>query len=275
MRRANHGETALEIAETLGPPPGLEGRAHVRGYYGTLSHNAKAVYQRYLGWFDANPAHLQPLPPEAAAMRYVEFMGGVDAVLEKVQASIDAGDYRWAAQVLDHAVFAAPERTDVARLQADVLEQLGYRAESGPWRDFYLTGAQELRHGAPRLPGSMASSVDVLRAMTTEMLVDLMAVRLDGARATPLLLNLTVTDTGDRGVVGLDHGALRFTPGRHDTGATVTLTLPHLALARLVSGHVTLDDLGDEATVSGDRTALVRLLDTLDHFDASFAIVTP
>ena len=122
-------------------------------------------------------------------------MGGVDAVLEKVQASIDAGDLRWAAQVLDHAVFAAPERDDVRLLQADVLEQLGYRAESGPWRDFYLTGAQELRHGAPHLGGSLASSVDVLRAMTTEMLVDLMAVRLDGVRAHPLLLNLTVTDT--------------------------------------------------------------------------------
>src|SRR3954447_3573001 len=188
MRRANHGETALEIAETLGPPPGLEDRAHVRGYYGTLSHNAKAVYQRYLGWFDANPAHLHPLPPEDAAQRYVAFMGGVDAVLEKVQASIDAGDHRWAAQVLDHAVFAAPDRDDVRLLQADVLEQLGYRAESGPWRDFYLTGAQELRHGAPHLGGSLASSVDVLRAMTTEMLVDLMAVRLDGARAAALVL---------------------------------------------------------------------------------------
>jgi alkyl sulfatase BDS1-like metallo-beta-lactamase superfamily hydrolase len=275
MRRANHGETALEIAETLGPPPGLEGRAHVRGYYGTLSHNAKAVYQRYLGWFDANPAHLHPLPPAVAATRYVEFMGGVDAVLDKVQASIDAGDYRWAAQVLDHTVFAAPERTDVKLLQADVLEQLGYRAESGPWRDFYLTGAQELRHGAPHLGGSMASSVDVLRAMTTEMLVDLMAMRLDGARAVPLLLNLTVTDTGDRGVVGLDHGALRYTAGRHDAAATVELALAHLALARLVSGHVTLDELGEEAAVSGDRAVLVGLLDTLDHFDASFDIVTP
>jgi alkyl sulfatase BDS1-like metallo-beta-lactamase superfamily hydrolase len=275
MRRANHGETALEIAETLGPPPGLEDRAHVRGYYGTLSHNAKAVYQRYLGWFDANPAHLHPLPPEDAATRYVEFMGGVDAVVEKVQASIDTGDLRWAAQVLDHAVFAAPDRTDVTLLQADVLEQLGYRAESGPWRDFYLTGAQELRHGAPHLGGSLASSIDVLRAMTTEMLVDLMAVRLDGARATPLLLDLTVTDTGDRGVIGVDHGALRFTPGRHDAAASVSLALDHLALARLVSGHVTLDELGEDATVIGDRAALVGLLDTLDHFDASFAIVTP
>jgi alkyl sulfatase BDS1-like metallo-beta-lactamase superfamily hydrolase len=202
-------------------------------------------------------------------------MGGVDAVVEKVQASIDAGDYRWAAQVLDHAVFAAPDRDDVKLLQADCLEQLGYRAESGPWRDFYLTGAQELRHGAPHLGGSLASSVDVLRAMTTEMLVDLMGVRLDGARAESLLLNLTVTDRDDRGVIGLDHGALRFTRGRHDDAATVGLALPHLALARLASGLADLDALADEATVTGDRAGLERLLGTLDTFDASFAIVTP
>jgi alkyl sulfatase BDS1-like metallo-beta-lactamase superfamily hydrolase len=275
MRRANHGATAAEIAETLGPPPGLETTAHVRGYYGTLSHNAKAVYQRYLGWFDANPAHLHPLPPEDAARRYVEFMGGIDAVLEKVQASIDAGDHRWAATVLDHAVFAAPDREDVRLLQADVLEQLGYRAESGPWRDFYLTGAQELRHGAPHLGGSMASSVDVLRAMTTEMLVDLMAVRLDGARAAAVVVNLTVTDRDEHGVIGVDHGAMRWTPGRHDDAATVALALPHLALARLVSGLVGLDDLTGEAAVTGDRAALDLLLAALDRFDASFPIVTP
>jgi alkyl sulfatase BDS1-like metallo-beta-lactamase superfamily hydrolase len=275
MRRANHGETASEIAETLGPPPGLEDRAHIRGYYGTLSHNAKAVYQRYLGWFDANPAHLHPLPPVEAASRYVEFMGGIDAVVEKVQGSIAAGEYRWAAQVLDHAVFAAPDRTDVKLLQADVLEQLGYRAESGPWRDFYLTGAQELRHGAPHLGGSMASSVDVLRAMTTEMLVDLIAVRLDGAAAAPVMVNLTITDRRDIGVVGIDHGAVRFTAGRHDAGATVALAVTHLGLARLASGQTSLDELGDEATVSGDRAALDALIASLDRFDASFAIVTP
>ncbi|MGZ6931465.1 MAG: alkyl/aryl-sulfatase [Acidimicrobiia bacterium] len=276
MRRANHGATALEIAEELGPPPGLEDRAHVRGYYGTLSHNAKAVYQRYLGWFDANPAHLEPLPPVDAARRYVEFMGGADAVLEKVAGSIAAGDYRWAAQVLDHVVFAEPDRTDARLLQADVLEQLGYRAESGPWRDFYLTGAQELRNGVPHLGGSMASSVDVLRAMTTEMLVDLMGVRLDGGRAAPLVMNLSVTDRDERGVVGVAHGALRFTPGRHDDAATVGLAIVHLALARLASGLVTLADLDPaDATVTGDRAALERFLATLDTFDASFPIVTP
>ena len=278
MRRANHGATPLEIAEDLGPPPGLEDRAHIRGYYGTLSHNAKAVYQRYLGWFDANPAHLEPLPPSAAAAKYVEFMGGIDAVIEKAQTSIAAGEYRWAAEVLNHAVFAAPDREDVRLLQADVLEQLGYRAESGPWRDFYLTGAQELRHGAAHLGGSMASSPDVLRAMTTEMLVDLMGVRLDGTRAAPIRFDLTVTDRGDRAAVAVAHGALHATFGRHhvDGDADAAVVLTHLALAQLASGRVELTELdAEDLVITGHADAFAQLIATLDEFDASFAIVTP
>ncbi len=278
MRRANHGETPLEIAETLGPPPGLDDRFHVRGYYGTLSHNAKAVYQRYLGWFDGNPAHLHQLPPVAAATRYVEFMGGADAVLERVRTCIADGDYRWAAQVLDHVVFAEPEHREAQLLQADVLEQLGYASESGPWRDFYLTGAQELRHGAAQLHGAMASSLDMLRAMTTEMLIDLIGVRLDGGRVGDerLRINLTVRDRDERWLVGLEHGAIHGTPGRHDPDAEITLEIDHLALACLASGTTTLDQLDPaDLTVTGDRSRLERFVGNLDAFDASFAIVTP
>jgi alkyl sulfatase BDS1-like metallo-beta-lactamase superfamily hydrolase len=277
MRRANHGETPLEIAEALGPPPGLDDRFHVRGYYGTLSHNAKAVYQRYLGWFDANPAHLHSLPPVDAARKYVEFMGGADAVIEKAQGSIAAGEYRWAAEVLNHVVFAEPDHREAQLLQADVLEQLGYRAESGPWRDFYLTGANELRHGAPHLGGSMASSLDVLRAMTTEMLVDLMGVRLNGDRVgtSEVTINLTVTDDDQRGAIGVRHGALHFTPGRHVPDAAVTLAVTHLGLARLASGLVAPAELGvEDLAVTGAADALDRFLGWLDTFDASFAIVT-
>ncbi len=298
MRRANHGETALEIAEDLTGPPGLDDRFHIRGYYGTLSHNAKAVYQRYLGWFDANPAHLHPLPPVDAAVRYVEFMGGADAVIEKVRECIGAGDFRWAAQVLDHVVFAEPDHRDARLLQADVFEQLGYASESGPWRDFYLTGAHELRHGPTRIGGSMASNVDVLRAMTTEMLVDLIGVRLNGDRvqARRFRINLTITPPADSssapgtpgtpdpgtpnpptiGTIGVEHGALHFTPDRHDPAAPCALTASHLVFAQLASGLVTLD-AGDPGalTVTGDRTELEDLLALLDTFDASFAIVTP
>ncbi len=275
LRLANQGATPLEIAEMLPPPPGLEDRAHVRGYYGTLSHNAKAVYQRYLGWFDANPAHLEPLPPEDAARRYVEYMGGVDAILEKVRASIDAGDERWAAELLNHVVFAAPDRRDAQLLQADVLEQLGFRAESGPWRDFYLTGAQELRHGVPDLGGAMTAGIDVLRAMTTEMLVDQIGVRLDGVRSRPVTIGLTVTDREEIGTIGVAHGALSWTPGRHAEEADAILALPHLALAQLAGGRATLDELGDAVAVTGARDAVMDLLSWLDTFGTSFPIVTP
>ncbi len=275
MRRANQGATAIEIAETLEAPPGLEGRAHVRGYYGTINHNAKAVYQRYLGWFDANPAHLHPLPPTDAGTRYVEYMGGVDAVLEKVQGSIDAGDYRWAAQVLDHVIFAAPHRSDALLLQADVFEQLGYTAESGPWRDFYLTGAQELRHGVPDLRGATAAGLDMLRAMTTEMLVDLMAVRLDGTRAEALTLDLTVADRDEIGALGIDHGVVHYSPGVHHASADVGMSLDHLDFARLASGRASLAEVGAGVTITGDRDRLDAFLGWLDYFDASFAIASP
>ena len=275
MRRANHGATAAEIGETLEPPPGLEDRAHVRGYYGTLNHNAKAVYQRYLGWFDANPAHLHPLPPAEAAIRYVEFMGGLDAVLEKVQGSIAAGDYRWAAQVLDHAVFAAPDREDVKLLAADVLEQLGYVSESGPWRDFYLTAAQELRHGAPNLRGASASSIDLLRAMTTDMLLDLLGVRLDGLRAGTMTVNLTIRDQDERVAIGVEHGVIHATFGRHHASADVDVTISHLGFARLVSGQTTLAELDGDIEITGSAPRFEELLGWLDSFDASFAIVTP
>ncbi len=278
MRRANHGETALEIAEDLTGPPGLEDRFHLRGYYGTLSHNAKAVYQRYLGWFDANPAHLHPLPPTEAAARYVEFMGGADAVMEKVRACIAADDYRFAAEALNHLVFAEPEHREAELLQADVFEQLGYRSESGPWRDFYLTGAHELRHGATRIGGSMATSIDVLRAMTTEMLVDLIGVRLNGDRVggRVIVINLTISDRDEIGVVGIEHGALHFTAGRHDANSHVAITATHLAWARIASGLVTPDALdATELTIAGDRPLFDDVLTMLDTFDASFAIVTP
>ena len=153
LRLANHGRTMNEIAEELVLPAGLGDEFFNRGYYGTLSHNAKAVYQRYLGWFDGNPAHLNPHPPVEAATRYVAFMGGADAVLEKARASFAQGDYRWVVEVVNHVVFADPENEPARLLQADALEQLGFQSESGPWRDFYLSGAMELRSNGTVLKG--------------------------------------------------------------------------------------------------------------------------
>ncbi len=280
MRLANHGLTPLEIAEELEMPESLAAEFHTRGYYGTVNHNAKAVYQYYLGWFDGNPAHLHGHPPVEAARRYVEFMGGADEVLAKARASFDAGDFRWVAEVVNHVVFADPANAEAKALQADALEQLGYQAESGPWRDFYLTGAQELRQGHPEGGPAAGASPDVLRAMTTEMLLQLVGVRLNGPAAATrdVALRMVVTDRGEHWDVGVEHGALHHSlAGALDRAPEATLSLPYLAFAALAGGNQTLDELiaAGEADVDGDRAALDHLVANLDQFSFGFPIVTP
>jgi len=290
MRLANHGRTSTEIAEEVQLPPSLASVPHVRGYYGTANHNAKAVYQRYLGWFDAHPAHLHPLPPAEAGRRYVDFMGGADALLERARASFDAGDYRWVAEVLTHLVFADPSNTAARDLQADALEQLGYQSESGPWRDFYLTGAQELRHGPAPLGAGPFTRPEMLGAATDEMLLDLLGVRLDGPAADGRRIEVTVvvTPTPDRPgdpsgaahPIGIEHGALHRGAVRPDPGPDgegTVLRITHPALAELAGGTTALADLvtrGD-AAVQGPGGPLEELLGLLDTFTMGFPIVTP
>ncbi|MCU1353542.1 MAG: beta-lactamase domain protein, partial [Acidimicrobiales bacterium] len=280
MRLANLGHTMLEIAEELRLPPALEAEPSSRGYYGTVNHNAKAVYQRYLGWFDGNPAHLHPLPPTEAGSRYVELAGGADALLRRARESFDAGDYRWVAQLVDHLVFAEPDNLAARALQADALEQLGYQAESGPWRDFYLTGAQELRHGAPGGLGGTGVGADTVAAMTVEMLFDYLGVRLDGLAAADhrLAFDVHVRDRDEQWTLGVDHGALHAIAGRGPDDPDATLSVTHAALAALVTGAASLEELeaaGDLAVVAGDRAALGTLLGLLDSFELMFPIVTP
>lgn len=305
LRLANHGLTSTEIAEELRLPPELEAESSSRGYYGTVSHNAKAVYQRYLGWYDANPAHLHPHPPTEAAHRYVEFMGGADAVLAKARGSFDEGDYRWVAEVVNHVVFTEPDNAEARHLQADALEQLGYQAESGPWRDVYLTGAHELRQGTPPTRPGSGPGADTVAAMTTEMLFDYLGVRINGLRAAERAWSLlvTVTDRQERWVVGVRRGALHArrlaggddadtggdAPGDADHAASgsdapgdataggvgVRIESTHAALAALVFASASLEELeADGLTVTG-RADLVRLLDVLDRFTLMFPIVTP
>jgi len=287
MRLANHGFTMDEIAEALTLPETLSQDFCNRDYYGTVSHNAKAVYQRYLGWFDGNPANLQPLPPVDASVKYVEFMGGAAEVLRRARESYAAGEYRWVAQVVNHVVFADPDNMDARCLQADALEQLGYQAESGPWRGFYLTAAQELRYGAPKgLPGSSVGSADVVRAMTVEMLLDYLAVRLNGPDATrhTLRFNLTVTDRDDeQWTFGVDHGSLHAIAGRHVEGADAAINSTHEALATLTLNSSSLDDDLDSLLASGALRiegangvdAVRTLLGLLDRFEFWFDIVLP
>jgi alkyl sulfatase BDS1-like metallo-beta-lactamase superfamily hydrolase len=303
LRLANHGQTMVEIAEELDLPPSLAGEHASRGYYGTVNHNAKAVYQRYLGWFDANPAHLHPHPPAAVGRRYVALAGGPEALMAHARDAFDDGDYRWVVEVVNHLVFADPDHTDARLLQADALEQLGYQAESGPWRGFYLTGAQELRHGHPAGGGRNSVGEDTVRAMTTEMLFDYLGVRLNGPEADGrrLIIEVEVTDRAERWRLGLEHGAVHAVPlagaawsaergvdGTRPDEASATraagtaevdcrVRLTHDALASLVLGTLSTDELvaAGGLVVDGDGGALETLFGLLDTFTLWFPIVTP
>jgi alkyl sulfatase BDS1-like metallo-beta-lactamase superfamily hydrolase len=278
LRLLNQGYTPLEIAETLELPETLSQEFYNRGYYGTVSHNVKAIYQRYIGWFDGNPAHLNDLPPVESSKKYVEFMGGAEAVLKKALASYAAGDYRWVAQVVNHVVFADPGNTAARQLQADALEQMGYQAESAPWRNFYLVGASELRNGVTQLPASSGSS-DVLRGMPTDLLFDYFAIRLNGPRAKGKnsTINWDFTDTHELYAMTLENSVLNYTKGKQLPVADVTITLTRSGLNDLVLGQRTIAQLilSGEFKLQGNPLVIPELFSLLDTFESQFNIVTP
>ena len=265
LRLANHGVGPLEIAEQLALPPGLAAEWHTRGFYGTLNHNAKAVYQRYLGAFDGNPATLHPLPRVDAGRRYVAACGGADALLATARAAYDEGDYRWVVELVNHLVFADPANAAARTLQANALEQLGYQAESGPWRDFYLSGAAELRSPKPSSPTPRQGSLGQLRALPADALLEALSIRVDAAKATDLRFVLGF-ETGEAFEVELSNGVLHHRPA-----ADPTVSLTRATLVALVGGEQMLAD----AAVEGDIAPLAMLLATLDRFDFWFNIVEP
>ncbi len=279
LRLANHGETMLEIAEQLDFPPELGDRWCNRSYYGSVNHNAKAVYNLYLGWFDGNPSTLHPLPPVESSTRYVEYMGGADAVVARARGDVEAGEYRWAAQVLNHVVFAEPAHTEAKELLADVLEQLGYQTENGVWRNFYLTGAQELRHGVLDLGRGSGVNADTLAAMPVAMLLDYLAVRLDGpaAQGVHVCINLDLTDPDEQRVLELRRSVLHHHADRQRPTADATLHASSAVFKDLLSGAGTLADLlaTGAVVIDGDQDALGRLVELLDDFHTWFPIVEP
>jgi alkyl sulfatase BDS1-like metallo-beta-lactamase superfamily hydrolase len=281
LRLANHGETMVEIAEQLELPPVLARTWSSRGYYGSVNHNVKAIYQRYLGFFDGNPATLHPHPPVEAARRYVAYMGGAESVLERARSDHEAGDDRWVAEVVKHVVFADPDNLEARALLADALTQLGYQAESGPWRNFYLTGAKELRDGVVVLPTPTTTSPDVIAAMPTSLILDYLAVRLkhpDAAELAGTTL-LELTDTDERHVLELSNGVLHNRPvdGDEDVAADATITTTRVWLDQLLAADdpaTALTD-GEGIDISGDPSALLAVLGLLDDFPFWFHIVTP
>ncbi|SEI43209.1 alkyl/aryl-sulfatase [Pseudomonas sp. NFR16] len=278
LNLANKGFTMTEIAEQLQLPDSTGKQWHNRGYYGSVNHDAKAIYQRYLGWYDSNPANLHPLPPAEAGKKYVEFMGGADAIITKAKASIAQGDYRWAAEVLKHVVFADPGNQEARNLQADAFEQLGYQTENPTWRNEYLMGAYELRNGVPKVPGISTSSADMVAAMSPDLLLDYLGVRINGPKAIGkhLLLNWKQPD-GANYAVELRNGVVIYSAGKVFDKPDATLTVDKLGFAGLMMGGLTLDKEVDagKAKVEGDAGKVNELLALLDTFPTMFDIVTP
>lgn len=279
LRLTNHGETMLEIAEQLALPENVANYWSNRGYYGSLSHDVKATYVLYLGWFDGNPATLHVHTPVDASKRYVEFMGGADQVLAKAKTCYDRGDYRWVAQVVNHVVFADPENLAARDLQADALEQLGYQAENGTWRNFYLTGAKELRKGVEELPTPDTASPDTLRAMSLDLFFDYIGMRVNGPKAAgkAITLNFVFPDTRQKYLIELSNGALSHLEGRQAQNADAVVQIDRVTLDQVILGATTLEKeiAGGSVKVEGDSQKLLELMGLLDEFELWFDIVTP
>lgn len=278
LRMLNKGYTGVEIAEVFEMPPALAKDWSCRGYYGSVNHNVKAVYDRYMGWFDGNPSHLHPLPPAESAPRYVDAMGGPAQVMAKARAAFEAGDYRWAAELLDKLVFADQNNQDAKLLLADTLEQLGYQAEAATWRNFYLMGAQELRHGLS-VHREASQDASMIAAMTTEMIFDAIAGRIVGpaANAVSIVMNWIFTDTQERYLVELSNGALSTMAGKTSMRDDVTIVLTRDALNRVMAGALSPQDAieAGDIKVHGDITKFGELFKMIDRSEKNFPIVTP
>ena len=279
LRMANQGMTMREIADTFKMPASLANVWANRGYYGSVYHDVAATYVLYLGWFTDNPATLHELPPVESSKAYVEFMGGPAAVLDKAKQSFDKGDYRWVAQVVNHVIFADPNNKQARDLQADALEQLGYQAESGPWRNFYLTGAKELRDGVTKLPTPNTASPDTVRAMTPEMFFDYLSVRVDRTKAgdAKMALNFDFGGSGEKYLIELENGVLNHTEGRQANNADATVSLSRDTLNKIILQETKLTDAisAGDVKVSGNQAKLNEMVSYLENFEFWFPIVTP
>ena len=269
----NQGYTSNEIAAMISLPDALEKVWYTRQYYGTLPHNAKAIYQKYLGWYDANSVNLDPLPPSDAAKKLVEYLGSTELVLCKAKKDYAKGEYQWVAQITKELVFADPSNQKARSLCADALEQLGYQAESGAWRNAYLMGAAELRNG--NLSGRARTAnglTNSMRAMTVSMLLDYIAILTDAnaAQNDDLTLNLTVTDENEQFYVTRKNGVLLSYPGENHPDAQASVTCKRLQLFALMTGQQ-----AGQVQISGDSTVLKRLLAYASKFEKTFNVIEP
>ncbi len=279
VRLANLGLTPREIAEEIKLPESLSKYFANRGYYGTLSHNSKAVYQFYFGWYDGNPANLNPLPPVESAKRYMQYMGGADAVLKKAQESFNQGDYRFVAEVLNHVVFADPDNQQAKEMLAKTYEQMAYQAESGVWRNEYLTAARELRLGPPERGVNMLDAIDLIKQTPVERFFDSMAARLNGpdAEGKDLTINVTFTDLNESYVLTLENSVLHHRRAAPDPKANASIKITHGLFVDMLVGKVGIKDMvfSDELETDGSKMDLIGFLRLIEKPEGKFNIVTP
>ncbi len=278
----NQGYTSDEISNMITLPAALEKNWYTRQYYGTVAHNSKAVYQKYMGWYDANPVNLDPLPPVESAKKWQEYMslGSVDDVLRQAKKDFDAGQYQWVAEVTNTIVFADPDNMAARLLCADALEQLGYQAESGTWRNAYLSGAMELRGGNSDSGDNRAkNSGDMMTNMTASMLFDYMGILLDkqAMAEEDISIHVTLNDTGERYLIRVVGGVLLQFEGADADGADVKIVTVKNALMLLLNRNV--DGFLAATRIEGDAAVLTKLVRELDQLTlgkpADFNIVEP
>ncbi len=276
LRLANHGYVKEEIAEQIHLPESLSKEFYNRDYYGTVHHNSRAVYVKYIGFFDGNPSGLYPLPPVEAAEKYVEFMGGADAIYEKAQNCYSEGEYRWVAEVLNHVVLTQPDHVPCRSLLADCLEQLGYQSESGSWRNFYLCGAFELRYGLPR-GASFGATASMAQSIPLDNMFQTMAVRLNGPKAEGLVLNINLDFTDSEPMLmSIENSVLHAFTGKKHDAPSATLTVSTLNFKKLMMGLSDAAQLlqDGDLNIDGDLNAMITLRNLFDQFERRFPIVT-
>lgn len=276
LRLMNRGRTGIEIAESLRLPRSLEGAWHARGFYGSVSHNVKSIYTKYLGWYDGNPLHLHLLPDEIGAARYVEYMGGADAILQRASADLRRGEFRWVAEVTGRLLFAEPDNLRARELAAQALEQMGFQAQSATWRNAFLLGAHELLQGKPTATRNPAAT---LAALPEPALLELLGTRIDFERCEGLDLRMDWSFDGSGHVHHLvfSNSALTLAGTAHATGADVSVRVHRSVLERGLGGQCRLADEASAGAfrIEGDAASFVRWLESVEQPDPNFSVVLP
>jgi len=279
IRLANSGYDMIEAAEMLKLPEALQSEWGLRGYYGTVNHNVKAAIDKQFGWYNGNPATLHPLPRVPAAKKYVEYMGGADAILNKAKADFDKGDYRWVMQVLMQVVYADPSNMKARNLMADASEQLGYQAEAGTWRGWYLSAAKDLREGVKPLPVLGFASPDTVAVMPYELFFDYLSIRLNGPKAEgkTIKLNLDFPDTKDKYLLVVQYGVLQYHKDQQAQDADASLTMNRNTLNQIIAGKLKVEQgiTDGKIKLDGDPKKFEEFVGLLDIFDPWYQVVMP